>query len=109
MLLNPTQTPTHNREGTLDLAFCVDKKASCEVRADLPTTYDHETLVSCLYLNWKAVRESKLWYKAIETDLFQKLSSNFHFLPTIASQEELEIEATDVIESLHVALTGSCP
>lgn len=109
MLLNPTQAPTHNRGGTLDLAFCVDKKASCEVRSDLHTTSDHETLVSSLYLNWKAVRESKLRYKAIDTDLFQKLLGNTHFLPTIASQEEFEIEANDVIVSLHVALTGSCP
>ena len=109
MLLNPTQTPTHNRGGTLDLAFCTDKNASCEVRADLHTTSDHETLVSCLSLNWKSPRESKLRYKATDNDLFLKLLGNIRAPPIIASQKELEAEANDLIDSLHIELTGACP
>ncbi|POS86706.1 hypothetical protein EPUL_002192 [Erysiphe pulchra] len=30
-LLNPTETPTHNCSGTLDLSFSTDNKARCEV------------------------------------------------------------------------------
>ncbi|KAI1003147.1 hypothetical protein K3495_g5055 [Podosphaera aphanis] len=108
MLLNPTQTPTYNRGGTLVLAFCADKNASCEVRADLHTTSDHEILVSTLCLNWKSPRESKLRYKAIDNDLILKLLGNTHALPTIASRKDLEVKANNVIDSLHFALTGAC-
>ena len=48
-LLNPTKTPTHNRGGTLDLAFCTDERANYEIRTDPHTTSDHETLVSSLH------------------------------------------------------------
>ncbi|KAI1004901.1 hypothetical protein K3495_g3318 [Podosphaera aphanis] len=109
MLLNPTQTPTHKRGGTLDLAFCADKNASCNLRADLHTTSDHKILVSSLCFNWKSPRGSKLRYKAIENDLFLKLLGNTHALPIIASRKELEAEANNVKDSLHVALTGACP
>ncbi|KAI1001779.1 hypothetical protein K3495_g6426 [Podosphaera aphanis] len=101
--------PTHNRGGTLDLALCADKNASCEVRADLHTTSDHETLVSSLCLNWKSLRESKLRYKAIDNDLFVKILGNTHALPIIASRKYLEVEANNVKDSLHSALTGACP
>ncbi|KAI1002252.1 hypothetical protein K3495_g5948 [Podosphaera aphanis] len=85
MLLNPTQTPTHNCGGLLNLAFCANKNASCEVRADLNTTSHHETLVSSLCLNWKSPRESNFRYKAIDNDLFLILLGNTHALPIIAS------------------------
>ncbi|RKF61981.1 hypothetical protein GcC1_151012, partial [Golovinomyces cichoracearum] len=48
-LLNPTETPTHNRGGTLDLAFSTNSRARCEIRPDQHTTSDHETLDSTLF------------------------------------------------------------
>ncbi|POS88416.1 hypothetical protein EPUL_000163 [Erysiphe pulchra] len=48
-LLNPTETSTYNRDGTLNLTFSTNNKAINEVRPDLHTTSDHENLVSTLF------------------------------------------------------------
>ncbi|KAI0992520.1 hypothetical protein K3495_g15665 [Podosphaera aphanis] len=88
-LLNPTNTPTHNRGGTLDLAFCTDESATCEIRTDLHTTSDHETLVSTLCWDRRITSDSKLQYKALDSELFLKLLGNNQSFTAIRSLEVL--------------------
>ncbi|KAI0999197.1 hypothetical protein K3495_g8999 [Podosphaera aphanis] len=108
-LLNPTDTPTHNQGGTLDLAFCSDNSARCEARLDLNTSSDHETLVTSLRWNAQPHGATKLRYTALDNDLFlQLLSSRQHSTPTL-SQDDLETEASNIIETIRTALLGACP
>lgn len=75
-LLNPIETPTHNRGGTIDLALCIDEKVDCQIRPDLHTTSDHETLVSTLYKESETPDTGKLRYNTLDNDLFIKLLNN---------------------------------
>lgn len=49
----------------------------CEVKIDLRTTSDHETLVINIYKDHQALLAGKLTYKAI---------NNYNFLPVIFRQ-----------------------
>ncbi|KAI0994992.1 hypothetical protein K3495_g13189 [Podosphaera aphanis] len=108
-LLNPTETPTHNRGGTLDLVFCSDNSAKCEVRPDLNTSSDHETLLTSL--RWSALPHgaTKLRYSALDNDLFLRLLNSHHDSVPISAQEDLETEACNIVEIIRTALLGACP
>ncbi|POS84577.1 hypothetical protein EPUL_002799 [Erysiphe pulchra] len=70
--------PTHNRGGTLDLSFFSDQRARCEIRSDLHTRSDHETLVSTLSRDSMTQTLGKLRYDAIDDNLFfQPLGTNY--------------------------------
>ncbi|POS86249.1 hypothetical protein EPUL_000901 [Erysiphe pulchra] len=71
--LNPIKSQTHNQGGTLDRAFCTDMSANYEVRTDLHTTSDHETLVYSLYWSHRAQSDSNFQYKAFDNGGFLKL------------------------------------
>ncbi|OJD23430.1 hypothetical protein ACJ73_05213 [Blastomyces percursus] len=43
-LLNPADSPTHQKGGTLDLSFCL-ANATCRIAPELHSTSDHETLL----------------------------------------------------------------
>ncbi|RKF78702.1 hypothetical protein GcM3_061031, partial [Golovinomyces cichoracearum] len=49
-ILNPTDTPTHNRSGTLDIAFCSLVGAKCKITSEFRTKSDHETIVTTIPL-----------------------------------------------------------
>ncbi|POS85862.1 hypothetical protein EPUL_004035 [Erysiphe pulchra] len=89
--------PTHNRGGTTDLTFCLDERARCEIRPDLHTTSDHETLAA------------KLRYKDLNNELFLRLLGNNQYPPEISSRTDLEIEASTIIKTIHTALVSACP
>ncbi|POS85683.1 hypothetical protein EPUL_004132 [Erysiphe pulchra] len=89
-LLNPTEVSTHSRSATLDLTFCIDKNAKCEVKADFHTTSDYETL-------------------ALDDEIFYQLLEKTNDNRALETQEELRIEAADPIKNIHTALTGSYP
>lgn len=97
-LLNPTETPTHNRGGTIDLAFCIDNNAKCEVRTDLHTISDHETLVTTIHRESQTGGLGKLRYKDIDKELFLHLLGRPTGPGLIRSQDELENEAKEIVE-----------
>ena len=108
-LLNPTETPTHNRGGTLDLAFCSDNSAKCEVCLDLHSTSDHETLVTTLHWTTQNKGVNKLQYRSLDNKLFvQLLGTSYPSVP-ILSQDDLETEANNIVVTLRTALSGACP
>ena len=109
ILLNPLNVSTHNRGGTIDLAFCTDENAKCEIRADLHTTSDHETLITTLQIQKLAKSMGKLRYKDLDKDLFLRLLSSCQASPSITSAAELELETTSLIHDIHIALTRACP
>ncbi|POS82851.1 hypothetical protein EPUL_004811, partial [Erysiphe pulchra] len=108
-LLNPTEMPSHNSGGTLDLAFSSDQRARCEIRSDLHTTSNHETLVSTLSRESMTQNPSKLRYDAMDDNLFLQLLGRNQNYDSINTQFELEEEAKDILEIIHTALSGSCP
>ena len=61
-LLNPIGVPTHNRGGTIDLAFCLEDSANCEIRPDLHSTSDHETIVTTICWDFSSKKQAKLRY-----------------------------------------------
>ncbi|POS82279.1 hypothetical protein EPUL_005519 [Erysiphe pulchra] len=91
-LLNPTDVSTHNRGGTLDFAFCSLVKAKCEITLDLHTTSDNETLVTTIPLN----------------DLFLKILGYRQESSSIQTEEEAEIEAENIVKTIHTALLAAC-
>ncbi|KAI1000613.1 hypothetical protein K3495_g7583 [Podosphaera aphanis] len=108
-LLNPTETPTHNRGGTLDLAFCSDNNAKCEVCLDLHSISDRETLVTTLSWTTQNKGVNKLQYRSLDNKLFVQLLGTSHPSVPILSQDDLEIEASNIVETLRTALSGACP
>ncbi|POS82874.1 hypothetical protein EPUL_005699, partial [Erysiphe pulchra] len=108
-LLNPTKVSTHSRGGTLDLAFCIDRNAKCEVRTDFHTTSDHEILVSTIYKDQQLRAAGKLRNKALNDEIFHQFLEKTNNNRALETQEELRIEAADLIKNIHTALTGSCP
>ncbi|POS81979.1 hypothetical protein EPUL_005941, partial [Erysiphe pulchra] len=108
-LLNPTKDSTHSRGGTLDLAFCIDRNAKCEVRTDFHTTSDHETLVTTIYKDQQLRAAVKLRNKALNDEIFHQFLEKANNNRALETQEELRTEAADLIKNIHTALTGSCP
>ncbi|POS85506.1 hypothetical protein EPUL_001726 [Erysiphe pulchra] len=106
-LQNPTETPTHNRGGTIDLAFCIDINAKCEVRTDLHTTSDHETLVTTIYRESQTGGLGKLRYRDINRELFLRLLGRPTGPEFIRSWNELEIEARETVKLIKLAMTGA--
>lgn len=99
-LINPTEIPTHNRDGTLDLAFSSDQRARCQIRFDLHTTSDHETLVSTIFRESKTQTPSKLRYDALDDDLFLQLLGSNQDYDSINTHFELEEEAKDILQKI---------
>ncbi|POS86246.1 hypothetical protein EPUL_001155, partial [Erysiphe pulchra] len=87
-------SPTHNRGETIDLVFCIDEKARCEVRKDLHTTSDHETRVTTIRIEKLEKSKGKLRSRTA---------------PGLTSTTELEIEISLLIQDIQIALTGACP
>ncbi|POS82895.1 hypothetical protein EPUL_003649 [Erysiphe pulchra] len=100
--------PTHNRDGTIDLAFSSDQRARCEIRSDLHTTSDHETLVSTLSRESKIQTPGKLGNDAPEDNLFLQFLGRSPNYDSINTRFKLEEEAKDILEIIHTALSGSC-
>lgn len=109
ILLNPTNVPTHDRGGTLDLALCLDTNSKCEIRTDLHTTSDHETLVTTIRWMRSYRNLGRLRYNAIDEDLFRRLLGNRHSVPSLMSKDDLEDETENIIETIRTALGGACP
>ncbi|KAI0995375.1 hypothetical protein K3495_g12807 [Podosphaera aphanis] len=110
-LLNPTDVPTHNRGGTLDLAFSTLVGAKCEIAPELHTTSDHETLVSTIPLQGdlnKCTME-RLRYGSINEDLFKAFLGECQDLPTIRTAADIETEAEYITQTIHTALQVACP
>ncbi|POS87689.1 hypothetical protein EPUL_000496 [Erysiphe pulchra] len=97
ILLNPRNFPTHNRGGTIDLIFCTDENARCEVRKDLYTTSDHETLATAIRIEKLEKSKGKLRYKDLDNELF------------LTSATELEIETSLLIQDIQIVLIGAYP
>ncbi|POS81799.1 hypothetical protein EPUL_006838, partial [Erysiphe pulchra] len=108
-LLNPTDVPTHDRGSTLDLALCLDINATCEIRTELHTTSDHETLVTTLRCSRNTRSFNKLRYDSLDKDLFLQLLGKDVSLPLLSSKDDVEIETNSIIELIHTALVGACP
>lgn len=106
-LLNPDQTATHSRGGTLDLSFSSMPLASCIVAHDLSTGSDHETLVTTLPLTSTSTMpdRGRLRYAACNLELFNQLLRPFSS-PVSMDPEE---EAADIVRCLKLALEGACP
>ncbi|POS84601.1 hypothetical protein EPUL_003455 [Erysiphe pulchra] len=86
ILLNTRNPPTNNRDGTIDLVFSMDENAKCEVRKDLHTTSDHETLVTTIRIKKLQNSKGKLRYRDLDNEIFLRLLSN-----------------------IKIPLTGACP
>ncbi|POS82522.1 hypothetical protein EPUL_005211, partial [Erysiphe pulchra] len=99
---------THSRGGTLDLAFCIDRNAKYEVRTEFHTTSDHETLVTTIYKDLQLRAAGKLRNKALNDEIFHQLLKKTNNDRTLETQEELRIEAADLIKNIHTAITGAC-
>lgn len=105
-ILNPFETPTHNRGGTLDLCFSSYPGASCKVHHDLHTGSDHESLVLSLPLAQALTPPpGKLRYQSIDQERFAQLISPFR-LPI---SNDPDIEASNLVQVMHTAVEGSCP
>ncbi|POS87409.1 hypothetical protein EPUL_001148, partial [Erysiphe pulchra] len=109
-LLNPTDVSTHNRGGTLDLAFCFLVGAKCEIPLDLHTTSDHETLVTTIPLNGELIPDNigRLRFNSVDKDLFLKILGHRKESSSIQTEEEAEIEAEDILKTIHTALLAAC-
>lgn len=70
-LLTPTGVPTYRVRGTIDVAFCSQLGAICEIVSDLQITSDLEKLISVIQNvgNMKEF-EGKLRYKSLDEKLF---------------------------------------
>lgn len=101
--------PRHNRGGTLDLAFSYDQRARFEIRFDMHTTSDHETLISTLYRESKTQTPGKLRHDALDDKLFLQLLRRNQDFDTTNNQFELEEEAKDTLKINHTALSESNP
>lgn len=88
-LLNPTDTSTHVCDGTLDLALCLDNCVKCEIRSDLHTTSDHETLITNIRRARNTQGLAKLHYKALDKDIFLRLLGNSTHVPLISTEDDL--------------------
>ncbi|POS81998.1 hypothetical protein EPUL_005489, partial [Erysiphe pulchra] len=108
-LLNPTESPTHNRGGTIDLDFCADNNAKCEVRIDLHITSNHETLITTIHRQIQRVGPGKLRYQHIDKEVFTHLLGRSGCPSPIRSRDELETEARELVTVIKTALTGACP
>ncbi|POS81852.1 hypothetical protein EPUL_006811 [Erysiphe pulchra] len=109
-LLNPTDVSTHNRGGTLDLAFCSLVGAKCEIPLDLHTTSDHKTLVTTIPLNGELIPDNKgrLRYISHDKDLFLKILGHRQESSSIQTEEEAEIEAKDIVKTIRPISLLSC-
>lgn len=96
--------PTCNCGGTIDLAFCLEYSAKCEIRPDLHTTSDHETLVTIMRWDFRVNKEAELRYKELDTENFLGLLGNDQQPSAISSRKDLETEAKTIIETVHAAL-----
>lgn len=109
ILLNHTDIPTHHNGETLDLAPCLDTNAKCEVRTDLHTISDHKTYITTVRWMRSSRNPGKLWYNALDEDLFCLLFGNKYSVPLLTSKDDIENETYNIIEIIHTALGGACP
>lgn len=108
IFLNPRNSPTHNRGGTIDLFFSIDENTRCEIRKYLYTTSDHETLLPTARMGKLEKSKVKLRHKDLD-DLFIQLLGSFRTAPRLSSATELELEASLLIQDIQNALIGNCP
>lgn len=110
-LLNPTDISTHNRGGTLDLAYCSQIGAKCEIPLDLHTTSDHETLVTSIPLSGDINQDTsgRLRYNSLDKDLFIKILSRNQENSMLHTEEDIHVEAAKIVETIHSALLAACP
>lgn len=105
-LLNPPETPTHNRGGTLDLCFSNHPQAVCQVHHELHSGSDHETLILSLPLTHALTPpRGKLRFQSVNSEKLLHLISAF----TEPVSNEPNIEARDLVQVIQTALEGSCP
>ncbi|KAI0994911.1 hypothetical protein K3495_g13269, partial [Podosphaera aphanis] len=52
---------------------------------------------------------TKLRYSALDNDLFLRLLNSHHDSVPISAQEDLETEASNIVEIIRTALLGACP
>ncbi|OJD23222.1 DNA replication complex GINS protein psf3, partial [Blastomyces percursus] len=104
-LLNPADSPTHQRGGTLDLSFCL-ANAACRIAPELHSTSDHETLViSITNLQNGPIADKKPSLATCNVERFLQLLSPL----TSLTSPNVEEEPLDIVKSLQQALLGSCP
>ncbi|POS84525.1 hypothetical protein EPUL_002049 [Erysiphe pulchra] len=72
---NPMGTPSHNRGGTLDIAFCSLVGAKYEIMSEFNTTSDHETIVTIIPFCGDLVESNpkRLRYESLNELLFLTL------------------------------------
>lgn len=105
-LLNPDNTSTHNRGGTLDLSFSSVPLASCVIANDLHTGSDHESLLTALPLELPpATERGRFRYASCDEPRFLALLQP-HGSPLYGDPEH---EAKDIMQVLKLALAASCP
>ena len=103
---NPPDTPTHQRGGTLDLAFFAHPEANCTIAPELHTTSDHETLRTTIPLqDRRTPRPGRLDYKNCDTERLLRILKPAAAVPP---SQNLEKEAADIVSTLGNAVRGSC-
>ncbi|POS85294.1 hypothetical protein EPUL_003037 [Erysiphe pulchra] len=108
-LLNIIGIPKHDLGGTIDLAFCLEDSAYCEIRPDLNSTSDHKTLVTKMRWDFSNKKQAKLRYKDQNHEILVRLLGNNHRPSSILSRDDIETEARAIIETIHSSLVGACP
>lgn len=108
-LLNPTETPSPNRGGNIDLSFCTDSHANCEARTHLHKTSDHEKLVTIIHKGSQKVSSGKIRYKGIDMEVFIQLVGRLGSPSVIWLADEVVTEALKLFELIKTALAVACP
>lgn len=106
-LLNPVGTATHDRGGTLDLAFCSIDGAVCEVSTDLRTPSDHESLLVTIPCQLTRGEDGRIRYATIDHDIFARTLGGTQTLRTLEDHGAVETEAATIASIIQTAVGAS--
>lgn len=105
-LLNPPGAPTHDRGGTLDLAFAVEAGSATRLAPELRTTSDHLPLLTKIPGGQcPRPRPLRLKVESCDVQRLQELLKHASQTATLDASEEAEL----LVRDITTALDGSTP